>query len=71
MMKNARLAVAMTMMQLPTLALAALKPGCHDKEGNLIMTIINRCGVHEIGIRWQASFLLHFTTQRWHLHSGL
>ena len=28
------------------------RPGQTDKYGNLVITIINRSGVHEIGIRW-------------------
>ena len=28
------------------------KPGQNDKDGNPVITIINRSGVHEIGVRW-------------------
>ncbi|KAH8991305.1 hypothetical protein EDB86DRAFT_2806719, partial [Lactarius hatsudake] len=28
------------------------KPGHHDKEGNQIITVINRSGIHEIGVSW-------------------
>jgi hypothetical protein len=28
------------------------KPGRNDKDGNPIITIIDRSGIHEIGIRW-------------------
>ena len=28
------------------------RPGQNDKDGNPIITIINRSGVHEIGVRW-------------------
>jgi len=28
------------------------KAGKNDKDGNLVITIINRSGIHEIGIRW-------------------
>ncbi|KAH9069437.1 hypothetical protein EDB83DRAFT_2314461 [Lactarius deliciosus] len=28
------------------------KPGCHDKEGNPIITVVDRSGVHEIGLSW-------------------
>jgi hypothetical protein len=28
------------------------KPGCYDKDGNPIMTIVDRSGIHEIGIAW-------------------
>jgi hypothetical protein len=28
------------------------KPGHHDKEGNPIMTIVDRSGIHEIGVSW-------------------
>jgi CxC2 like cysteine cluster associated with KDZ transposases len=28
------------------------KPGQNDKDGNPILTIIDRSGIHEIGIRW-------------------
>jgi hypothetical protein len=34
------------------LGFGTLKPGCHDKEGNLIMTIVDWSGVHDIGISW-------------------
>ncbi|KAH9015214.1 hypothetical protein EDB84DRAFT_1567796 [Lactarius hengduanensis] len=28
------------------------KPGHHDKEGNPIITVVDRSGVHEIGVSW-------------------
>ena len=28
------------------------KPGKNDKDGNPIITIIDRSGIHEIGVRW-------------------
>jgi len=28
------------------------KPGRNDKDGNLVVTVINRSGVHKIGVRW-------------------
>ncbi|KAI9436339.1 hypothetical protein H4582DRAFT_1816946 [Lactarius indigo] len=28
------------------------KPGRHDKEGNQIITVIDRSGIHEIGVSW-------------------
>ncbi|KAN0138021.1 hypothetical protein V8E53_004156 [Lactarius tabidus] len=28
------------------------KPGRHDKEGNPILTIVDRSGIHEIGVSW-------------------
>ncbi|KAH9065019.1 hypothetical protein EDB87DRAFT_1574741 [Lactarius vividus] len=28
------------------------KPGHHDKEGNPIITVIDRSGIHEIGVSW-------------------
>jgi CxC2 like cysteine cluster associated with KDZ transposases len=34
------------------LAFGSSKPGRHDKEGNPIMTIVDRSGVHEIGVSW-------------------
>jgi hypothetical protein len=30
----------------------SLKPSRNDKDGNQLITIIARSGVHEIGIRW-------------------
>jgi hypothetical protein len=34
------------------LGFGSSKPGRHDKEGNPIMTIVDRSGVHEIGVSW-------------------
>jgi hypothetical protein len=34
------------------LGFGSSKPGRHDKEGNPMMTIIDRSGVHEIGVSW-------------------
>ena len=34
------------------LGFGSSKPGKHDKDGNPIVTIIDRSGVHEIGIKW-------------------
>jgi hypothetical protein len=28
------------------------KPGRNDKDGNPILTVIDRSGIHEIGVRW-------------------
>ena len=28
------------------------KPGWNNKDGNLVVTVIDRSGVHEIGVRW-------------------
>jgi CxC2 like cysteine cluster associated with KDZ transposases len=30
----------------------SLKPGRKDKEGNPIITVVDRSGVHEIGVSW-------------------
>ena len=30
----------------------SLRPGQNDKDGNPIITIIDRSGIHKIGIRW-------------------
>jgi len=27
-------------------------PGCHDKEGQPLITIVDRSGIHEIGVSW-------------------
>ena len=32
------------------LGFSSSKPGCHDKDRNLIMTVVNCSGVHELGI---------------------
>jgi hypothetical protein len=34
------------------LGFGSSKPGQNDKDGNRIITIIDRSGIHEIGIRW-------------------
>jgi hypothetical protein len=34
------------------LGFGSSKPGCHDQDGNLIITVVDRSGVHEIGISW-------------------
>jgi len=34
------------------LGFGSSKPGQNDKDGNPIITIIDRSGVHEIGVRW-------------------
>jgi hypothetical protein len=34
------------------LGFGSSKPGRHDKEGNPMMTIVDRSGVHEIGVSW-------------------
>jgi len=34
------------------LGFSSSKPGKNDKDGNPIINIINRSGVHEIGARW-------------------
>jgi hypothetical protein len=34
------------------LGFGSSKPGSQDKEGNPIMTIVDRSGIHEIGIGW-------------------
>jgi CxC2 like cysteine cluster associated with KDZ transposases len=34
------------------LGFGSSKPGCQDKEGNPMMTIVDRSGIHEIGIGW-------------------
>ena len=34
------------------LGFSSSKPGNFDKYGNPIITIIDRSGVHEIGVRW-------------------
>jgi CxC2 like cysteine cluster associated with KDZ transposases len=34
------------------LGFGSSKPGCKDKEGNPIITIVDRSGVHEIGVSW-------------------
>jgi hypothetical protein len=34
------------------LGFSSSKPGRRDKEGNPMMTIIDRSGVHEIGVAW-------------------
>jgi hypothetical protein len=28
------------------------KPGLNDKDGNPVITVVDRSGVHEIGVRW-------------------
>jgi CxC2 like cysteine cluster associated with KDZ transposases len=34
------------------LGFGSSKPGQNDKDGNPVITIIDRSGIHEIGIRW-------------------
>jgi hypothetical protein len=34
------------------LGFGSSKPGLNDKNGNPVITIIDRSGVHEIGVRW-------------------
>ena len=34
------------------LGFGSSKPGHRDKDGNLIMTVVDRSGVHEIGVSW-------------------
>jgi hypothetical protein len=34
------------------LGFGSSKPGKNDKDGNPVITIIDRSGVHEIGVRW-------------------
>ncbi|KAH9048382.1 hypothetical protein EDB84DRAFT_1434385 [Lactarius hengduanensis] len=61
------------------------KPGHRDKEDNPIITVVDRSGIHEIGVSWcccpkaperdmqlmmAGLFQLHFATQRQRLPSG-
>lgn len=34
------------------LGFGSSKPGKNDKDGNPVITIINRSGIHEIGVQW-------------------
>jgi hypothetical protein len=34
------------------LGFSSSKPGCHNKYGNLIMTVVDQSGVHKFGISW-------------------
>ena len=34
------------------LGFSSSKPGKNDKDGNPVITVIDRSGVHEIGVRW-------------------
>ena len=34
------------------LSFSSSKPGCYDKEGHPIMTVVDRSGIHEIGVSW-------------------
>jgi hypothetical protein len=34
------------------LSFGSSKPGRYDKEGNPIITVVDRSGVHEIGVSW-------------------
>jgi len=34
------------------LGFGSSKPGRNDKDGNPVITVIDRSGVHEIGVRW-------------------
>jgi hypothetical protein len=34
------------------LGFGSSKPGQNDKDGNPVITIIDRSGIHEIGVRW-------------------
>jgi hypothetical protein len=34
------------------LGFGSSKPGRHNKEGNPIITVVDRSGVHEIGVTW-------------------
>ena len=34
------------------LGFGSSKPGRRDKDGNLIMTVVDRSGIHEIGVSW-------------------
>ena len=67
------------------LGFSSSKPGKNDKDGNPIINIIDRSGVHEISARWcscpnapkrdmqlmaAGSFQQPFKGPRRHLHSG-